>query len=63
MSNGKTYNVTFLITGYINPPNGYLNLTVKFLSNLSSHFLNNVLLSNEKFNIIKVYKSIHKINP
>jgi len=60
MSNGKTYNVIFLITGYINPPDGYL--TVKFLNNPSKDLLNNILLYDGNLNIIKAYKSTYKVN-
>ena len=60
MYNSKTYNVTFLITGFIDPPRGYL--TVKFLNNPSNDLLNNILLSGNTLNIIKVHKSRYKVN-
>ena len=53
---GKTYNVTFLITGYNNQ-----YLTVKFLSNLSEGLFKH-LTSDNTLNIIKAYKSTYKVN-
>jgi len=64
MYNNKTYNVTFLITGYIyyqESGNGNA-LTVKFLNNPSKDLLNNIITDDVSLTIIKAYKSTYKVN-
>jgi len=58
--NGKSYQITFLITGYIdNPVQGYF-LSVKFLGNPSKDLLK-ILITDIKFIIIRVYQSTYKV--